>query len=123
VAAAPPHPAAARVVTTFERLAGSGTAAALAALYAYEAQQPEVSRQKADGLRRHYGLADPGALAYFEVHAEADLAHRAGERRSLRRCLEEGADAESLIAAAEEALAAYWALLDGVCEEASLPAG
>ncbi len=117
VEAAQPTAATRGVVDEFERLCGSSTASALAALYAYESQQPEVSAQKAAGLRERYGVEDPEALAYFTVHAEADLRHRDGERRALGRCLEAGATAEEVLEAADGALTAYWNLLDGVMTE------
>ena len=100
-----------------------GSAQALAALYAYESQQPEVSRLKSDGLQELYGVDDPNTLAYFEVHAETDIKHRQGERGALEGCLENGASAEEVFASAEQALDAYWGLLDGICAEADIPAG
>lgn len=121
VAGAPVHPGAQQIVHTFERLGRGGTASALAALYSYESQQPEVSRQKADGLRCLYGLDSPTVLAYFEVHAETDVRHRHGERRALMRCLATGARPEAILDSAREALDAYWGLLDGICQEASVP--
>jgi len=120
VAAAAPQATTTAVVATFDRLTQSGTANGLAALYAYESQQPEVSREKAVGLRRHYGVTDAAALSYFEVHAETDLAHRAEERDALERCLAQGASDEAVLASAGQALDAYWALLDGVCAEAGI---
>lgn len=120
VEAAAVAPGAAATVETFRRLAGRSSAAALAALYAYESQQPEVAATKAAGLTRHYGVADPQSLAYFTVHAEADLRHRDGERRALGLCLENGASQEEVLGAASEALDAYWNLLDGVCREAGI---
>ena len=121
VASADRHPAAEAIVHAFGRLTGEGSAGALAALYAYESQQPEVSREKMDGLRRNYGVDSPTALAYFAVHAEADIHHRQGERQALLRCLEDGASAEAVLDSAAEALEAYWGLLDGVCAEAGIP--
>jgi pyrroloquinoline-quinone synthase len=117
VRAAAPADTARRTVDQFRRLCGGTTAAALAALYAYESQQPEVSRQKMAGLREHYGIADAEALSYFSVHAEADQRHRAGERRALALCLEAGDCAQEVLAAGQAALGAYWDLLDGVTEE------
>lgn len=113
-------PAAQATVDTFRRLCSSDTAQALAALYCYESQQPEVSHTKAEGLQRFYGIADEQTVEYFTVHQEADVRHREGERRSLLRCLENGADGEAVLAAADQALDAYWGLLDGVCEEAGV---
>jgi len=121
VASADRHPAAEAIVRAFDRLTGDGSAGALAALYAYESQQPEVSREKMDGLRRNYGVDSPTALAYFAVHAEADIHHRQGERQALLRCLEDGASAEAVLDSAAQALKAYWGLLDGVCAEAGIP--
>jgi len=120
VRSVPRHRSAARIVETFTQLAGSSTAEGVAALYAYESQQPEVSCQKRDGLRRRYGIDSPTALAYFDVHAEADVAHSGGERNALRRCLEAGAPRSAVLDAASSALDAYWGLLDGVCEEAGV---
>jgi pyrroloquinoline-quinone synthase len=120
VANAAPRPAAERIVTTFESLAGESLAAGLAALYAYESQQPEVSRRKAEGLRVHYGIYDAATTAYFTVHEAADVRHREGERDALRDFLEAGVPAEVLHEAASRALDAYWGLLDGVCEEAGV---
>jgi pyrroloquinoline-quinone synthase len=121
VASADLHPAAEAIVHAFDRLTGDGSVRALAALYAYESQQPEVSREKMDGLRRDYGVDSPKALAYFEVHAETDIHHRQGERQALSRCLEDGASAEAVLDSAAQALQAYWGLLDGVCVEAGIP--
>ena len=121
VAGAAPEPETASTTATFDRLCSRSAASGLAALYAYESQQPEVSRQKEDGLRRHYGVSDSAALAYFTVHAEADLRHREGERRALARCLAAGASREEILGAADEALGAYWGLLDGVCRVTGLP--
>ena len=116
-----PHESAERIVETFTRLTRSSTAAGVAALYAYEVQQPEVANQKRHGLREFYGIDSEKALAYFDVHAEADVTHSQGERTVLQRCLETGnTSAEQVLDAATDALDAYWALLDGVCEEAGL---
>lgn len=120
VAVAAPHATAGQVVARFERLTQSGTAQGLAALYAYESQQPEVATEKTAGLRQHYGVTDPQALGYFDVHAATDVAHRAAEREALERCLAAGAADQDVLDAANEALDAYWQLLDGVCEEAGI---
>jgi pyrroloquinoline-quinone synthase len=114
------HPAAENIVSTFEDLSRRDTGQALAALYAYESQQPEVSRQKSDGLQELYGIDDPNTLAYFEVHAETDIEHRRGERQALQRCLENGSSAEEILSSASDALDAYWGLLDGICEETGI---
>ena len=118
---APATAATAAATATFQALCEQSTAAGLAALYAYESQQPEVSRSKAAGLCDRYRIDDQRTLSYFTVHAEADLRHRAGERAALGRCLEQGASGEEVLAAAGRALDAYWGLLDGVCERTGVP--
>ncbi|HET9950110.1 MAG TPA: CADD family putative folate metabolism protein [Longimicrobiales bacterium] len=122
VRGAPAHPAARAIVSTFEDLARASLATGVAALYAYESQQPGVSRTKLEGLRACYGVSDPAALAYFEVHEEADVRHRQGERDALAACLEAGVRPEVVHAAAGRALDAYWGLLDGVAKEIGLGA-
>lgn len=106
----------ANVVGTFSAITRSGSAEALAALYAYESQQPEVSKEKIAGLKEHYEISDPRAVAYFSVHATADVRHRAGERAALARAIAGGASPEAILGAAEKALDAYWKLLDGIWE-------
>lgn len=122
VTSAEPHPAATAMVDTFAGLAKASLATGLTALYAYESQQPEVSRTKADGLRSCYGMTEPAAVAYFEVHEAADVRHRQGERDALAACLAGGTPPEVVRDAATRALDAYWGLLDGVCREVGIPA-
>ena len=114
------RPAAQNIVDTFDRLTRGESSQALAALYAYESQQPEVAGEKVNGLRTRYGLRDEKTLAYFDVHAEADLEHRAGERLALAHCMADGGSAVLALAAASQALDAYWGLLDGICQEAGV---
>jgi pyrroloquinoline-quinone synthase len=87
----------------------------LVALYAIEAAQPEISRTKLDGLRDHYDLDSPDAIAYFVLHAERDIEHAAAGRALIERLLADGqADEDRLLARAESVLRANWELLDGV---------
>jgi len=122
VAEATPHPAARAMVSTFQELADQSLAAGIAALYAYESQQPEVSCTKLAGLRGHYGVSDVDTLEYFEVHEAADVRHRQGERDALAACLDAGIPADIVRDATRRALDAYWGLLDGVCAEAGIQA-
>lgn len=57
------------IVTTAERLFDSPESA-LGALYAFEAQQPETSRSKLEGLKEHYKEVSGKALTYFEIHQD-----------------------------------------------------
>ncbi len=115
-----PHPAVVGIIETFARLASASTASGLAALYAYESQQPAVSQAKKDGLVRHYRFDDAKGTAYFDVHAITDVTHREGEKEGLGRCLNAGALGEEVLDATRQVLDAYWALLDGVTEEVGL---
>jgi pyrroloquinoline-quinone synthase len=86
----------------------------VAALYAIESAQPEISRTKLDGLIRWYGF-EPGAKGtrYFDLHAERDHEHAARSRDVLAEQARPE-DVDRLVAAAEAALRGNWALLDGV---------
>lgn len=85
----------------------------LVALYAIEAAQPAIAETKRVGLSEHYGIDDPAATAYFDLHVERDVEHAAEGRELIQRRLA-GADEDGLLDAAEAVLAANWRLLDGV---------
>ena len=86
----------------------------VAALYAIESAQPEISRTKVDGLVGHYGFErGTRATEYFELHAERDHDHAAQSRRVLAASVSPE-DEDRVVAAAERALRGNWALLDGV---------
>jgi pyrroloquinoline-quinone synthase len=92
-------------------------AAALAALYAYEAKVPAIAATKAEGLAQHYG-ADAVTARYFTLHQTADVAHAAVWRELIDKELaaDPGA-AQSALDSAERAARALWAALDGVERE------
>jgi pyrroloquinoline-quinone synthase len=113
IACCPALPGTQTVVSTFREICSERPVAeAVAALYAYEGQVPEIAATKIDGLKRFYGIDQPEALAYFAIHEEADKAHRA----AWRGWLEEHADenGEEILKTAEEALNALWGALDAV---------
>jgi len=88
---------------------------AAAILYAIESGQPAISQTKLRGLVDHYGFAEGSeAVEYFVLHGERDHEHAAEARTRL----EEREDAR-LVGLAEAALAANWALLDGVSTAAA----
>ena len=106
-------PGIAALLDTFDELAAQGTVAqAIAVFYAYEAQVPEIATQKISGLRRFYGITDPQALAYFSVHEEADVRHRAAWREWLSS--QKNVDEMAVLCAAERSLKALWGALDAV---------
>ena len=92
--------------------------AGVAALYAYESQQPEVMKVKREGLRDLYGVTT--GHAYFEVHATKDVEHRAAERAMVERHAT-GHEA-AITRAADTALEAIYTLLDGVERVRTAPA-
>ena len=109
----PALPGTQAVVETFREIVGDCTVAeAVAALYAYEAQVPEIATTKIAGLRKFYGINSQKGLAYFAVHEEADKGHRA----AWRGWLEEHAqgDEEEILATTNQALDALWGALDAV---------
>lgn len=113
ITACPSLPGTQAVVETFREIVGDRPVAeAVAALYAYEAQVPEIATTKIDGLKKFYGVSSPNALAYFEVHEVADRVHR----EAWRGWLEEHADVDEaeILATTNEALDALWGALDAV---------
>jgi len=116
VLSAPPLPETQAAVDALYALTASHWTRGLSALFAYEAQVPEVSQSKMDGLRQHYGIADDGTLAFFQAHLAYDVAHAnaAGE------LMERYADRATAKTAAAEAADALWGFLDGVAREAGV---
>jgi pyrroloquinoline-quinone synthase len=112
-----PLPGIAALLDTFDEVTGQGTLAeAVASFYAYEAQVPEIATQKISGLRKFYDITQPRALAYFAVHEEADVRHRAAWRNWLASQPE--TDSFGVLCAAERTLKALWGALDAVYPQA-----
>lgn len=111
--AAEPLPAIRQLVATYRQLAETASPEeAVAALYAYEAQVPEISTEKRRGLEKFYGLTDAKVVAYFSVHEEADVRHRAAWRDWLATRSDKCNG--KMLAAAERGLTALWTALDAV---------
>ena len=112
-----PLPGIAALLDTYDEISSQGTLAqAVACFYAYEAQVPEISAQKISGLRRFYDVTEPRALAYFSVHQEADVRHRAAWRSWLES--QNDAGTFGVLCAAERSLKALWGALDAVYPQA-----
>jgi pyrroloquinoline-quinone synthase len=113
ITACPSLPGTQTVIETFREIVGDRPVAeAVAALYAYEAQVPEIAGSKIDGLKKFYGITSAKALAYFSVHEEADKIHRAAWRNWLEG--HAGTDEAEILATTKEALDALWGALDAV---------
>jgi len=116
VSATKPEPETRALIDTFRAECGTnGTAAGLAALYAYESQIPAVSESKIEGLQKHYGFEDARGYEYFRVHVEADREHAAAERAMLTQHVTEE-NAAGVMATVDRVLDALRALLSGVCQ-------
>lgn len=94
---------------------GSSAVAGVAALYAYESQQPEVMKTKREGLRDLYGVT--AGHDYFAVHEAVDVEHSAQERAMIDQYA--AGHEEAIAVAARTAVDATYTLLDGVQRMAS----
>ena len=88
---------------------------AVAAMYAFEAELPRISRKKIDGLLKFYGKTGDDALNYFKIHEEADVRHAQVWRDLLSRLPVDRC--ERAFAAAVKSLEAQNLLLDSVQEK------
>lgn len=86
----------------------------LAALYAYERQQPDVARQKIEGLHRCYGVTDENTVAFFKAHQVSDVYHAETEATLLDKLCETPELKEKAVKAASETLDALYEFLSGV---------
>jgi len=84
----------------------------IAAMFAYEAMLPEVSRRKIDGLKRHYNIEDAHAIQFFLTHMEADAKHSNAWIDLLKE--RQDVDPEKLKAAVSDTCHALNGFLDGV---------
>ena len=113
---AQPLPGISALLDSYDEVSTQGTLAqAVAAFYVYEAQVPEIATQKVSGLKNFYGITDSRSLAYFAVHEEADVRHRASWRSWLEN--QKSADTVAVLCAAERSLKALWGALDAVYPE------
>lgn len=84
-------------------------AEALATLFAYEGQVPEIAWQKIKGLSEFYGFR-PDQFEFFSVHLVADISHANAETESIRESCE---DEAAVLAATRTACDRLWSFLDG----------
>lgn len=113
VKSTPPLPETAAAIEQMRAVCASEPfAAGMAALYAYESQQPEVMKTKRHGLAECYDVTS--GHDYFVEHETADVRHSAQERELVERYGE--GNEEAVLAGAQVALDAVYTLLDGVHE-------
>lgn len=112
VKASTPRAAIQNVMDTFFGHARRSFHEGLGALYAYEAQVPEVADSKITGLQTQYGVTDERTLQFFEVHKSADVVHRQVLKDILDNLPE--TQKQEAAAAAESAAQALWDFLTEV---------
>jgi pyrroloquinoline-quinone synthase len=117
VRAAQPLPETQALVETLFEMASGDWRDGLCALFAYEAQVPEVARTKMDGLRRLYGITDERALSFFSAHLTYDVEHA----RAVGALLDAHAEPVRAERATRAAAVALWGFLDGVSRQAGIP--
>jgi pyrroloquinoline-quinone synthase len=111
-----PLPGVRRLLETYQQICQEGSLPeAVAALYVYEAQVPEIATSKIDGLRRHYDVNTAQGLAYFRVHEKADRVHRAAWRGWLENeSNKRGTNGEQVLLTARKSLDALWGALASI---------
>jgi pyrroloquinoline-quinone synthase len=107
---AEPNARTAELVGHFDDVCRNGSVAeALATLFAYEGQVPEIAWEKIKGLKDHYGFT-PNGFEFFSVHLVSDIAHAASEMAAI---VEASRDDAAVVAAAERACDRLLGFLDG----------
>ena len=101
-------------VNHFKSIAQKSSAEGISALYAYESQIPEVSKEKIKGLVDFYGVETKDGLEYFNVHMQADIEHSKAERELIAKYAHDEETQQKVMAAVEQTLDAYWNMLSGV---------
>ena len=112
VRAAAARPAIRNVADTFFSLARRSAHEGLGAIYAYESQVPEIAHSKIEGLKSNYAIEDERTLSFFEVHKQADIAHRESIAKLIEALPEE--QREEAILAARQAARSLWDFLSDV---------
>lgn len=103
------------LVRTFKKHVSSGNPVdGLAALYAYERQQPDVARQKVDGLRCFYNVTDEATVSFFKAHQSYDVFHAEGEMELLTKLCDTEEKQERALRVAQETLDVLYDFLDGI---------
>ncbi|MCK9520689.1 MAG: CADD family putative folate metabolism protein [Dehalococcoidia bacterium] len=93
----------------YDRSRNAPIGEALATLFAYEGQVPDLAWQQIKALTEHYGFK-PNQFEFFSVHLVADVAHAGAEIGAIEEASE---DEETIGAAAGRACDYLLAFLDG----------
>ncbi|MGH9876492.1 MAG: TenA family transcriptional regulator, partial [Nitrososphaerales archaeon] len=87
----------------------------VAAMYAYEAEIPNISRTKLEGLAKYYNITSNDATEYQRIHSTVDVKHAAVWRSILEQLPNNRYD--DVFNASVSSLIAQNMLLDAVCEK------
>lgn len=105
------------LIETFRAICGEHTVPeAIAALYAYEKQIPEICVSKISGLKEYYGMHNPKDWEYFSVHIDADVEHARQEKSLLESCVDIK-NREQVYSSVNRVLDALWDFLSGLCQK------
>jgi pyrroloquinoline-quinone synthase len=111
------HPKTQALLDTYFRLCQQGSfQEGLAAVYAYEAQVPQVSLEKIEGLKVYYGITNAASLKFFEVHSILDEDHSRKEAEGIASHTARQ-DEPAVEVSLQAALDSWWGFLDGVEEQ------
>lgn len=97
-----------------DQAANAPISEALATLFAFEGQVPDIAWQTIKGLTEHYGFR-PNQFEFYSVHLVADIAHAGAEISAIQESCE---DEQAVTAAADRACDRLLAFLDGCYEMA-----
>lgn len=87
----------------------------VAAMYAYEAEIPKISRTKLEGLAKYYNITSDDATEYQRIHASVDVKHAAVWRSILEQL--PSSRHEAAFNASVSSLIAQNMILDAVYEK------
>lgn len=104
-------------VDTFMELSEHSYLEGTAALAAYEDQLPEVSKEKIDGLQKHYNVTDKRTTQFFDVHGVVDVDHANAWWEILEQYANTEEKKEAVRGAVVRGRDALWNFLNGVCRE------
>lgn len=103
------------LLRTFRKHCWGGTVEeGLAALYAYESQQPAVATKKIEGLEAFYNVRAESTVAFFKAHEHYDVEHSQTEAELLNELCDSEEKQGRAIEVARQVSRALYEFLDGV---------
>lgn len=104
-----------QLLRTFRKYCWNGSMEeGLAALYAYESQQPQVAATKTRGLKEFYDVREDSTVAFFRAHEHYDVEHSQTEADCLAEICQDEKQQGRALEAASVVTHALYEFLDGV---------